>query len=412
MATALTCSAANDLLARNDSLFGPWIYEATRETNIWNSPNFIPVKPFPTGVGYTLRSIMIEGMTTGSAENDWTAVTASSGGVINPLSAPTISDLTWGQTYTNSTPAYKSYKTPCISLDDLRFDHDVAAQLTATKNQLVQLTAEWTANRKRYEAARLMPQIVSRPGFGSSSNIVGITDTTKDVGKSGLATPTATLHQSQLDAAYEYLLTNGAGMEGSRASVDDGSPVLTLVTSRQASDKIIRDANIREDFRWGNPGELLKPLGVRRTYRGFAHVIDTELPRYDLVANVFVRRLPYSMTSSGISSGEGRVLNSAWLTAEYELSYILPRDAYNQLVINPFDREIAGASFEDRPEYYNAQFFWHNVKDNSTNIFGKIGRWVGLSANASQPVYPKRGMTILSKRCPDDQTFPACGCDS
>lgn len=64
----------------------------------------------------------------------------------------------------------------------------------------------------------------------------------------------------------------------------------------------------------------------------------------------------------------------------------------------------------DRPEYYNAQFYWHNQRDNSTNILGKIGRWVGISANASEPVYPKRGLTLLSLRCRADQTFPACSC--
>lgn len=407
MATALTCAAANDLLARNDSMFGAWLHNAVRETDIWNLEGFIKAAPFPEGSGYTHRSIMIEGMTTGSAEDDWAAVSASANDVINPLSAPTISDVTWGQSYTNWAPKYKSYKTPCISLDDLRFDHDVTAQLTATVNQLSQLTAEWNGNRARYEAARLMPQISSRPGFGPNG-IAGVTDTTVMVNKAGVVHPTATLHQSQLDPLYEYLLSQGAGQASSRANVEDGMPVLTLVTSRATSDAIIKASGIRDDFRWGDPGELLKPLGVRRVYRGFAHVTDVELPRFDIVAGQLVRRLKWTTTSA--DSGTKRILNSAWETAGIELNYVLPRDAYVKRIINPFERSIAGASFMDRPEYYNAQFFWHNQRDNSTNIFGKIGRWVGLSANASEPVYPLRGMSILSRRCSADQTFPACVC--
>lgn len=407
MATALTCAAANDLLARNDENFGPWIHEAARESDIWNLEGFITAAPFPEGSGYTHRSIMIEGMTTGSAEDDWAAISASSGGVINPLSAPTIGDLTWGQSYANWAPKYKSYKTPCISLDDLRFDHDVVSQLTATVNQLSQLTAEWNGNRARYEAARLMPQISCRPGYGPNG-IVGVTDTTQMVNKTGVVHPTAQLHQSHLDDAWEYLLSQGAGKPSSRANVIDGEPVLTLVTSRQTSDNIIRASGIRDDYRWGDPGALLKPLGVRKVYKGFAHVTDVELPRFDIVAGQLVRRLKWSMSAT--DSGEGRVLNSAWVTAGIELNYILPRDCYTKRVINPFGQNVAGASFMDRPEYYNASFFWHNQRDNSTNIFGKIGRWVGLSANASEPVYPKRGLTILAKRCPYDQTFPACTC--
>ena len=44
MATALTCAQVNDYLARNDSLFGPYIYNATRE----------PGEPLPSGTSQTL----------------------------------------------------------------------------------------------------------------------------------------------------------------------------------------------------------------------------------------------------------------------------------------------------------------------------------------------------------------------
>lgn len=412
MATALTCSAANDLLAVSTNMFGPWIHEATRERDVWNM--MIPKLPYPEGVGYTQRSIMIEGMTTGSAEDDWASVAQSSGGVINPLSAPTISDVEWGQSYTNWSPKYKSYKTPCISLDDLRFDHLVKEQLTKTVNQLTQLTSEWNSNRARYEAARLMPQTSCRPGFGPNG-IAGVTDTTVMVNKAGVVHPTSTLNQTHLDEAYEYLLAMGAGEASSRANVIDGAPVLTLITSRKTSDAIIRASGssgnnngIRDDFHFGNPGELLKPLGVSRVFRGFAHVCDVELPRFDIVAGQLVRRLKWTTTSA--DSGTKRIINSSWNTAAIELNYIMPRDAYNCRVINPFEREIAGASFMDKPEYYNANFFWHNVQDNTSNVFGKIGRFVGLSANASEPVYPLRGLSFLALRCQNDQTFSACSC--
>jgi hypothetical protein len=55
-------------------------------------------------------------------------------------------------------------------------------------------------------------------------------------------------------------------------------------------------------------------------------------------------------------------------------------------------------------------FFWSNIKDNTTNILGKLGRWIGIAANASNPIYPDRGMTIVYKRCYADVTFPACAC--
>lgn len=408
MSTPLTCSAANDLLARNDNMFGPWIHNAVKETDIWNLAGFIKTAPFPEGRGYTQRSITIEGMTAASAEADWTAISASSGGVINPLSAPDFTDLTWGQSYRNWAPSEKAYRTPCISMDDLRFDSDVAQQLTATVDQLAQLTAEWNGNRARAEMARLMPMASARPGYGPNG-IAGVTDTTTYINKAGVVVPTSTLTQSMLDDAWQYRLRLGAGQESSRFNVSDGQPILGLVTDRNTSDNIIKAAGTRDDFRWGNPSELLKPLGVNRVYRGFAHIIDVDLPRFDVVAGQWVRRLPWKMVAT--DSGFARQPDPLYDLAAYQYNYVITRDIYTKRIIQPFEREIAGASFMDRPEYYNAMFYWHNQRDNTTNVLGKIGRWVGISANASEPVYPLRGQVIVSKRCPADQVFTACGCN-
>lgn len=420
MATALSCSTVNDLLARNDTLFGAWIYEALRESSPW--VRLTPTEAFPEGSGYTHRNIRIEGMTTASAESDWTDITASNGSTINPLSAPTLTALTWGQTYTNWNPKYKGYITPCISLDDLKFDHLVAQQIGGTVNQLTQVTDEVLSNRARYEAARLMPQIAARPGYVNGGNgIAGITDTTTDVNKAGVPIPTAGIDQTLLDKVYLYLLRIGGGAPSSRAGMANGVPVLNLICDKELSDYLIRSYNSSAaagtpivgtyaNFLWGDPGELLKPLGVDRQYRGFAHIVDTEIPRYDLVAGQLVRRLPWSMTSA--DSGSKRVFNSAYETAQYSIAYIKPNDAYACAVIKDSSaKDIAGASFEDHPYYYSMTFFWSNIKDNTTNILGKLGRWIGIAANASHPMYPDRGMTIVYKRCYADVTFPACVCN-
>lgn len=417
-ATAITCSTIDNIFATNDSLFGGWIYNALRETSPW--VRLTKFEAFPEGTGYTHQNIRIEGMTTASAETDWTSLTTASRTSLgyNALSAPTLTALTWGQTYTSWNPAYKGYITPCISLDDLKFDHMVTEQITQTVNQLTQVTDEVLSNRARYECARLMPQISCRPGFVNGGNgIQGITDTTTDVNKAGVPVPTSTIQQSILDTLYIYLLRQGGGSPGSRAGMMDGVPQLNFICSKEASDALIRaytstaGVGIASDFHFADPGELLKPLGVTRAYRGYVHIIDAEIPRYDLVAGQMVRRLPWSMTASGASTGQRRIYNTAYETAGYELYYVKPNDAYACAVIKDSSaKDIAGASFEDHPYYYSMSFFWSNIKDNTTNILGKLGRWIGISANASHPMYPDHGMTILAKRCYADQTFAACGC--
>lgn len=403
MATELTCAQVNDYLARNDNMFGPWIHEALKESDPWYA--LTPKEAFPEGRGYTQKDILIEGITTGSDESDWDAVTASNGSTINPLSLPDFTDLSWGQTYTEWSPYAKNYRTPCIALDDLRFDNMAAKQLGATVEQLKGVTKEMWANRARYEYARLVPQITARPGFGSG--IAGVTDTTKMV---KVPAATSVVTQSILDAAYDQILSTGAGEDPlGPVNREDGAPVFTFITSRATSDNIIRASGIRDDFRYGDPGQLLKPLGVRRVYRGFAHVVDTELPRFNLVDNVWTRVMPWTMSAT--SSGYKRTRNASYATAEYELNYIHLRSAMSFAIINTQTaRPVPEVSFTDRPEYYNAQVLWHNVQDNSSNTLGKIGRFLFLAAGATHPGTPFRAMTILSRRCSSDQTFTGCSC--
>lgn len=413
MATALTCDTVNDYLARNDTLFGPYIYEAMRESSPW--VRLTPTEAFPEGTGYTHRNIRIEGITTGSNEGDWSAVTASNGSSINPLSAPTLTALQWGQSYTNWAPSYKGYITPCISLDDLKFDHMVTEQVSRVVEQLTQVTDEVLSNRYRHEHARLMPAISCRPGFGPSG-ISGTTDTTSAFNKSGVVPPTSTLHQSILDTLHTYLLRLGAGRPESAGGMDNGVPAIDLVCSKEVSDYLIRSSGVAslnngiiDNFHFGNPDELLKPLGVTRVFRGWNHVIDVEIPRFNLVAGQMSRVLPFSMTSA--DSGNKRIFNTAYETAAYEYIYAKPRNAMSAAIIKDSTaKDIAGAAFEDHPYYYSMTFFWSNIKDNTTNILGKLGRWIGIAAQASHPMYPDRGMGIFAKRCYADQTFPACGC--
>lgn len=401
----LTCATVNDQFARNDSMFGAWIHEQMRETDPWY--NLIKKEAFPEGRGYTQRDIMIERMSTYDDQGSWTAITASNGSTINPLSLPAFTDLAWGQSYTNWSPYMNSYRTQCVSLDDFKFDHEITKQVQATVDQLALVTSEIMANRARYESARLMPAVSINPGYGNANGAYGIVDTTHAFGKTGLTLSSYQLNQSHLDDLWEACLKDGAGAASSRASVADGAAVLALITSRLRSDYIIKQAGIRDDYHWGDPGELLKPLGVRRVFRGFAHICDVEIPRFNFATNILSRVLPWSQSDA--DSGKKAVANPSWNSASYEYNYILPMDAFSFAVIkDSSSKEIAGASFEDYPYYYTAQAFWHNVKDNSTNTLGKLGRWLMMVANASHPHYPQRGRAILSLRCPNDQSFGAC----
>lgn len=96
----------------------------------------------------------------------------------------------------------------------------------------------------------------------------------------------------------------GAGRSSGMSA--DGAPVYPLILSPEASDYLIREAGTRSDLRWGNAGELLKPLGVTRSFCGFSHVIDHEVPRFTLALDSatydFTEVLPWTYQAGSVST--------------------------------------------------------------------------------------------------------------
>lgn len=99
----------------------------------------------------------------------------------------------------------------------------------------------------------------------------------------GFSTKHSVLTGGVLRDIYARLCRNGAGKNS--GGMSDGAPVFPLLTSPETSDYLIREAGTRNDLRWGNAGELLKPLGVTRSLCGFSHVLDHEVPRFTLALN-------------------------------------------------------------------------------------------------------------------------------
>ncbi len=99
----------------------------------------------------------------------------------------------------------------------------------------------------------------------------------------GFSTKHSVLTGGVLRDIYARLCRNGAGKNS--GGMSDGAPVFPLLTSPETSDYLIREAGTRNDLRWGNAGELLKPLGVTRSLCGFSHTLDHEVPRFTLALN-------------------------------------------------------------------------------------------------------------------------------
>src|SRR6185436_4884245 len=107
--------------------------------------------------------------------------------------------------------------------------------------------------------------------------------------------PTSILTQGVLNRWRIRLLRDGAVT--SALGMENGSPILTLIVSAETSeDLIFRNADIRQDLRWGKPNELLAPFGVDRSYRGFYHLIDNYPIRGVCTGGVFTEIAAFTAT--------------------------------------------------------------------------------------------------------------------
>jgi hypothetical protein len=183
--------------------------------------------------------------------------------------------------------------------------------------------------------------------------------------------------------------------------------VLGLITSPETSRDLLRqNSDLRNDIRYATPSELIAPLGVERSFQGFYHLIDLELPRFTYSSSAgWVQQYPYIQQST--NNGYTWEINPAYNTAPFEVSFIFHPDVYEEAVqqVGP---NIPGAAFDDYPYYYSGQFFWLNIRDAVNNPLGKIGRWLAIFQSGSRPISPYLGRAIIHKRCPYDQSFINC----
>lgn len=398
MADNLTCADVDAHFARESNRYNIDIHQQLRESSLWY--NLIPKVSFMHGMGDngaglpSLRELTIDRIYQASDETDWADVAISDGSGVSNAATVTATEISFGHTVRLWNLQKKDYKTPCLDLDTLKSDYAVNRQIEKTIEALTQFSDAVHANRARAEYARLVPKLTARYGFGPSG-LPG--DTSNSMAPATLSPPTLALDQRILDQIYDWMMKEGAGLHP--VSRDMGAPTLGLITSRETSDAIIRGEGVRDDYRYGDPGELLRPLGVTRVYKGYVHMIDTELPRFNYINNAWVRVL--AQIPENATKGTRGVPNPAYATASYEMSYIYSSDVY-ECVVQKEGPSIPGADFEDHPYYYTGQVFWLNIKNEQYNPLGKIGRWLMLFQNGSRPKLPNRGRVIMHKRCPND----------
>lgn len=320
--------------------------------------------------------------------------------------------VTFGQKLRQYSLEWASVESPDIALEDLRFAVKRREQLSNIMDVLTEATSLiWQERYRDQYTAQVAGE--GNLVYPSTSSIVASTSTSSGDAKviydavlSGVGTaasgpvtaanlPNSQLTQGILKRLYMKLVRDGAGTNA--MGRENGAPVFMLVTGAETSESIIRlNADIRQDYRWAKPNELLTPLGIERSYGGFYHAIDPYPPRfriYDTTNDKLIRVYPFIRSTT--TKGYKYDVNPAYETAEYELSYIYHQDVFRSVVPGPVN---TANKMSFNPQNYRGEFKWVNILDRQKNPDGNVGYFRGVLANGARPLFPQYGYAILHKR--------------
>jgi hypothetical protein len=450
-------TAINTILAEEANRIGQDVFKRTIHTSPWM--DLIKQSAFPEGMGYQLTTLVYDRTipTTAISGSGVQGVTWSGLGTLNTAAnAFNASDLnqplkdaaddtqggrgssaTDRRSYVQFSKQLKEYgisraviESPRISLEDLRFAAHRQEQLRAILDLLTESSRYTWENRYRDEyervAANLVPCLATGTPTLSTICNGGATDSLANDSKEGVqlatvgnaaatglkitasgagatdVTPNANISNKVLDSLYFQLVRRGASAES--YGKENGRPVFAIVCSSEASYALQTEAGFRDDVRYNNSkvSELIAPLGVEKSFRGFYHLVDDLAPRFVIgtgsngaPAGCLVRVLPYTV-SSGITS-----YNAAYDTANYEAAYIIHPHVMESQIPNPMSGSN-GLTFN--PVNYRGDFKWTNILNEITNPDGTTGFFRGILASATKPIKTELGYVILFKR---DSTTPA-----
>jgi hypothetical protein len=426
-------SAINTILAEEANRIGQDVYKRTLHTSPWM--DLVKQSAFPEGMGYQLTTLVYDRTipATATSGSGVQGVTWSNLGTLNASSnafnasqldqplKDAADDVQGGRgtgasdkrSYVQFSKQLKQYsisraviESPRISLEDLRFAAHRQEQLRAILDVLTESSRYTWENRYRDEYEKVAANLV--PCLASGTPIVTVIDQsattlfegkqiaevdfTNDFVSSGSSddyTPTANVSNKILDTLYFQLVRKGASAES--YGKENGRPVFAVVLSSEASYALQTEAGFRDDVRYNNAkvSELIAPLGVEKSFRGFYHLIDDLAPRFTIASGAVTRVQPYTVTN-GITS-----YNAAYDSADYEAAYIIHPQVMESQIPNPMSGSN-GLTFN--PVNYRGDFKWTNILNEITNPDGTTGFFRGILASATKPIKTELGYAILFKR--------------
>jgi len=422
-------AAINTILAEEANRIGSDIYSRSLHTSPWL--DLTKQTAFADGMGFQQTTLVYDrAITTDDSDGDSTGATWSDIGQLNTtannfgtgLLKDTASDVNGARdarSYVQFNKSLKTYnleraviESPRISLEDLRFAAHRQEQLRAIMDIMTQVTRNTWENRYRDEFDKVAANLTLCLATGSKTvSTIDVSDSTEFEGVSTVSvdlnndfvssgsdvdyTPDANISNAVLDGIYYQLIRAGAGSNS--YGRENGRPVFGLVLSSEASYQIQTEAGFRDDVRYNNAkvSDLIAPLGIEKSFRGFYHLVDDLAPRYTVSSGTLTRVDPYNV------NGGKATPNPNYETATHESAFLVHPEVCEAQIPNPMS---GGAGITFDPVNYRGKFDWKNIAHEQNNPDGTIGFFRGVLASATKPIKTEFGYVVLFKR---DSSTPA-----
>lgn len=219
--------------------------------------------------------------------------------------------------------------------------------------------------------------------------------------------PTAPISHKYLKALSDVMRYELDGQEFGNGG--DGHYV--FLGSGEAVEKLRNEAGPIADLRAtvsGGFSDTKKALEryafIEYNYRGIKLGIDKQPLRFNTVTAAGYPIFLAPKTSTVSDYGVKNQTSSAWKYAQYEVGFLIAKDAFKKLVPERFVGE-GGMKFD--PQFVTGELNWFYPKD-SCNEYGDFGWHNYQIIRAFQAIRPYNVIPILYKRCAQDLGLNVC----
>lgn len=139
-------------------------------------------------------------------------------------------------------------------------------------------------------------------------------------------------------------------------------------------------------------------------YRGIQFGVDQRPLRASAFTNG-VPTLVEPFISVPTTKGNARRVNPAWVSAPFEIGFLIGDNTFERLVPERFTGE---GSFKFAPQLAMGELQWHYQVDNACNAYGDFGFHKYEITRAYRPIRPANVIPVIYRRCPYDTGIVSC----